>query len=109
MLGARIMAPVLETRQISKGKKGYKDLPSHECFGLRGIGELSVGDHPETSLTTLQTPELDLNSDTRLACPLDIRLGNGDVLLIRLLGNHGQHGCLSRNQIDMHRRGWRLP
>lgn len=88
-----------------------EDLPGHKGLGLSGIGELSIGDHTETSLSTLQTPKLDFNGDTGLACALDIRLGNSDVLLVRLSNNHGQEGFfnLRKKYKDIHRRGWRLP
>jgi len=59
-------------------------LPSHKRLGLSRISELSIGDHTETSFSTLQTPELDLNGDASLACALDVRLSDGDILFVGL-------------------------
>ena len=83
------------------------ELPSHKSLGLSGIGELSIGDHTETSFAALQTPEFDLNGDTSLACALNIGLGNGDVLLVRLSDNHGQGGYFKlEEEVKRHTSAW---
>lgn len=85
MLGARMIAPVLQDKYYPHGSFiTQMDILSHERLCLLWVSEFGIGDHPKSSFTTLQATELNLDGNTCLPRALDIRASNGNILLISL-------------------------
>ena len=86
MLGARIFAPVLHTSISAVHTITFKhaSLPLHESECLLGPGKLRVGDHAEAGFASFKASQLDLDRDSALLCPLDVRTRQRNVLLVGL-------------------------
>lgn len=92
-----------------QSRKGVLHEPVYKVGRFGGVGELGIGDDSQPSLASLETAKFNFNCDAAFFCALDVRAGDGDVLLVGLQRYLDIAPAMNKSKDDLHRRGSRRP